>query len=82
MIVPKLHRFNPNLGKDSTVEKLIGVPEVAEWIGVPVATVRVWRHRGIGPRSIKCGRWVKYRPSDVERWLDSQSDDDRAGAVK
>ena len=32
-----------------------------------------WRYRCVGPRYIKLGQLVRYRRSDVEEWLDSQT---------
>jgi hypothetical protein len=37
-----------------------------------VATLRWWRHVGIGPHSFKIGRDVRYRISDVRAWIDRQ----------
>jgi len=53
--------------------KLMSTAEVAEYIGVHENTVRWYRHQGIGPRSIKLSqRRIRYRPEDVESWLDSK----------
>ena len=38
---------------------------VAELLGLSVATLRAWRHRGKGPRFLRLGRSVRYLPSDV-----------------
>ena len=38
---------------------------VAEQLGLSVATLRAWRHRGKGPRFLRLGRSVRYLPSDV-----------------
>jgi DNA-binding transcriptional MerR regulator len=46
--------------------------EVAERLRRPVATVRFWRARGIGPKGATVGGRVLYRQSDVEKWLDEQ----------
>ncbi|MEV1331499.1 helix-turn-helix domain-containing protein [Micromonospora costi] len=52
----------------------LGTPEeVSAYLGVPVATLYQWRHRGIGPRASKVGRHLRYRWPDVEKWLDAQS---------
>jgi predicted DNA-binding transcriptional regulator AlpA len=37
--------------------------EVADMLGLSVATLRAWRHRGRGPRFLR--RSVRYLPSDV-----------------
>lgn len=47
---------------------------LAEYLGVPLATVYRWRARRTGPRGVKVGRHVRYRAADVEAWLDSQAD--------
>lgn len=47
--------------------------EVSEYLGVPVDTLYAWRYRGVGPRSAKVGRHVRYRWEDVERYVDEQS---------
>lgn len=61
-------------GTVQRLEKLIGVEELAELLGVPVRTVYSWRSRGVGPRGIRVGGAVKYEPSEVRRYLDSQVD--------
>lgn len=40
--------------------------------GIPVATLAQWRHRHAGPRFLKIGKHVRYRLSDVEKWLADQ----------
>ena len=40
--------------------------EVAARLGVSGFTVRSWRFKGIGPRFLKMGRAVRYRPQDVD----------------
>ena len=39
--------------------------EVAESLGLSVATLRAWRHRGKGPRFLRLGRSVRYLPADL-----------------
>lgn len=39
--------------------------EVAARLGVSRFTVRSWRLKGEGPRFLKMGRAVRYRPEDV-----------------
>jgi hypothetical protein len=45
---------------------------VSETLGVSVATVRRWRLLGAGPRFLKIGAAVRYRPEDLTTWLDSR----------
>jgi excisionase family DNA binding protein len=53
--------------------RLLTVREVAEYLGVPVQTLYTWRSNGIGPRGSKVGRHVRYRPEDVEAWLEQKA---------
>ena len=50
-------------------ERLLTVEELADWLGVPVATIYGWRYRRSGPPSYKVGRHVRFRHTDVEAWL-------------
>jgi hypothetical protein len=54
---------------------LMNSGEVATMVRVPQATLRYWRHVGIGPRSFKMGpRRVLYRVDDVLEWVAGQYD--------
>ena len=58
--------------------------QVAEQLGLSVATLRAWRHRGKGPRFLRLGRSVRYLPSDVDEFVrasavDTQSDSSSDG---
>jgi predicted DNA-binding transcriptional regulator AlpA len=51
-------------------------------LGVSRFTVRSWRLKGTGPRFLKMGRAVRYRPEDVEEYerralVDTQAQSDR-----
>lgn len=46
--------------------------EVELKYGIPVGTLRYWRHCNIGPRSYSVGRSVRYDRADVEEWLETQ----------
>jgi excisionase family DNA binding protein len=52
---------------------LLTVKELAQHCQVPEATIYAWRYRGVGPRSVRVGKYVRYRQEDVDRWLESQS---------
>lgn len=56
-------------------DELMTIGEAAEMVRAPVATLRYWRHLGVGPRSFRVGRSVRYWHRDVIDWLRSQSDD-------
>jgi excisionase family DNA binding protein len=46
--------------------------DVSLFLGVPVATLYQWRHKGIGPKSHRVGRHLRYKPDDVRAWLEEQ----------
>jgi len=46
--------------------------EVAAVLAVSVASIRRWRLLNQGPRFLKIGASVRYRPEDVEAWLHSR----------
>lgn len=53
-------------------DRLLTVQELAEYLGVPVATLYQWRHRREGPPGFRVGRHVRYRWSDVHEWIEQQ----------
>ena len=53
--------------------RLASPQEVAEFLGVPVGTLYQWRHMRTGPKGYRVGRYVRYRWSEVEQWLDGQA---------
>lgn len=53
--------------------------EVAELLRTNPETVRYWRHKGVGPRSVKIGRHVLYRRADVEAFVTAAMDNDPVG---
>ncbi|ORB36283.1 helix-turn-helix transcriptional regulator [Mycobacterium persicum] len=38
-------------------------------VGVSPATLKTWRHKGIGPPYVVIGKRVRYRVRDLEAWL-------------
>lgn len=51
------------------LEPLLSVEDLAEYLGIPVATIYDWRVDGKGPRAIRVGRHVKFAVSDVNAWI-------------
>jgi excisionase family DNA binding protein len=60
-------------------ERLMTLTEVADLLGIPVATLYGWRYRGDGPRGYRIGRHVRYRRAAVEAWIETQADHRMAG---
>ncbi len=53
-------------------DRLLTVAELAEYLGVPVATVYAWRYRREGPPGFRVGKYVRYRWQDVQEWIQGQ----------
>ncbi len=52
-------------------DDVVSVDEVARRLDVPKKTLYNWRYKGIGPRSHRIGKHLRYRWSDVLEWLDA-----------
>lgn len=52
--------------------------EVSDVLGLSVATLRAWRHRGQGPRFLRLGRAVRYLPADLEDFVRASAVDTSA----
>ena len=57
-----------------TQERLLTVEELADYLGVPVPTLYQWRYRREGPPGFRVGRYIRYRPTDVQQWIERQLD--------
>lgn len=67
------------LGMSTTklgLEPLIGVEELAEYLGVPVQTIYDWRLSGRAPRAFKLGKHLRFAVSDVQQWLEQHHEAD------
>lgn len=49
-------------------ERFMSLPEVAEYLGVKVATLRYWITQSTGPASHKFGKHRRYLRADVDDW--------------
>ncbi len=45
---------------------------VGEVVRATPKTLQSWRCKGTGPPYVKLNHLVRYRPSDVRRWLESK----------
>lgn len=57
-----------------SMEKLLSVDEVADYLGIPVNTLYQWRHKGTGPTAFRVGRFLRYDPGAVRSWLADHSE--------
>ena len=55
-------------------EPLMTPQEVADFLGLPIATLPTWRAKRNGPRGYRVGKHVRYRREDVEAWLEERAD--------
>lgn len=59
------------------LDRLLSAQEVAEYLGVPLATIYTWRHRSQGPPGLRVGRHLRYRRRDLDAWIELQLEEDR-----
>ncbi|MFC4373393.1 helix-turn-helix transcriptional regulator [Nocardia halotolerans] len=57
------------------VECLWRIDELATYLDVPKDTIYEWRKSGLGPRAIKVGKSLRWRPKTVELWLDEREEE-------
>ncbi|WP_206489214.1 AlpA family transcriptional regulator [Rhodococcus sp. KRD162] len=62
-------------------DELLTTKQVHERYGLFEATLRYYRHKGIGPASFRLGRRVCYRRSAVEEWISAQEAASTRGGV-
>jgi len=55
-----------------SIETLLNEYDVARITGLSVASVRRWRLLRQGPRYLKIGSAVRYKPEDISAWLASR----------
>ena len=64
---------------------LLTLDEVADYLGVPKATLYAWRRYGSGVPMIKVGRHLRVDPAVLKAWLDAHtsvaSGDERQAAA-
>lgn len=59
-------------GSGDRPSHLLSAQELADYLDVPLKTIYAWRHRRIGPPGFRVGRHLRFRWSDVERWIGEQ----------
>lgn len=63
------------------LEPLIGVTELASYLGVPIQRIYDWRLAGTGPRGYRLGRELKFPISEVRTWLEAHREHPPPGAA-
>ena len=57
---------------NKALETLLNEHDVARITSLSVASVRRWRLLKQGPRYLKVGSSVRYRPEDIFAWLETR----------
>ena len=52
-----------------SLDRLLTVEDLGEYLGVPVATLYAWRYHRQGPPGFRVGRHLRYRWADIEAWI-------------
>lgn len=53
-------------------KKLMSIEDLAHHLDIPKNTLYQWRTKGYGPTGIRMGKYVRYRPEDVDAWVEQQ----------
>ena len=56
-------------GIRAAVDRLMTTIEASEYLQLPEAQMRQWRHLGRGPAFSRIGRAVRYRRSDLDSFV-------------
>lgn len=52
-------------------EHLWTIEETAEYLNIPVETLRHWRKNKTGPKAARMGRHLRYHPRHVQQWFEA-----------
>ena len=53
-------------------DRLLTVEDLADYLGVPVATIYAWRYHRQGPPGFRVVRHLRFRWNDVELWIEDR----------
>jgi len=62
------------LARDAVCDDLTASHTVAAALGMSNLALTQWRYRGGGPPFIRVGRRIRYRWTDVQAWLDENTE--------
>ena len=55
-------------------DRLMTVEDLAEYLRLPTGTIYKQRSEGTGPPGYRVGKYVRWRRSEVDAWLESNRD--------
>ncbi|MGB3375048.1 MAG: helix-turn-helix domain-containing protein [Microbacterium sp.] len=55
----------------TTQRTLLTPKQVAEWLGVSVATLSDWRYKQTGPTFTTLGRMIRYEHDRIQEFIDA-----------
>ncbi|MCP4968171.1 MAG: helix-turn-helix domain-containing protein [bacterium] len=55
-----------------SLDGLVTIQELANSLGVPVATIYTWRYQHQGPPGFRVGKHLRFRWSDIDSWIAQQ----------
>lgn len=61
-----------NVKEDVLKDRLLTPRETAAYLGSSVSALSQYRALGIGPLYFKIGKMVRYRISDIDKWLEDK----------
>ena len=59
----------------SALDPLLTLDDVVAYLGIPKNTLYRWRVDGEGPRAMKIGKHLRYRRTELEAWLEANTDE-------
>lgn len=72
-----LRRMTTNDALHDLLEPVLTLAELADYLHVPVQTLYDLRANGRGPRGFRVGRFLHFRKSEIESWLEDLETEDR-----
>lgn len=58
---------------------LFDIDGLAAYLNVPKETIYRWRRTRFGPPAVKLGKYLRWRPEDVDAWITDQQQAAGAG---
>jgi predicted DNA-binding transcriptional regulator AlpA len=56
-------------------DRLVTVHDLATYLDIPVTTLYAWSHGCKGPQGFRVGRHLRYRWTDIQRWINQRVPD-------